>query len=46
MTLAIVIFAMFALVYFNNEFGDTRQTCFVCGGRRRHHKTCPRKDDD
>ena len=46
MNLAIVIAAMFVLVYFHNGFMDFRRRCFICGGRRTHHKTCPRKEDD
>lgn len=45
MTAAWIIAAMFALLVMHNTITGYSRACPGCGGRERHHATCPYRDE-
>ena len=44
MTLTVAIAAMLALLLMHNQVMGYWRACPACGGRERHHSTCPYRE--
>ena len=45
MTVSLVIAAMLALIVMHNRITGYSRSCPACGGRERHHSTCPYREE-
>ena len=45
-TVTLAIAAMLALLAMNNRIASYWRSCPACGGRERHHATCPYREEE